>query len=152
MDPRVRARQLRQSWERLLAGRELESDAPAGAAAEVRQAIVDSWKRSLDTGLDPVDLLAPLEADRTEMRERWAEHPLGSLVHVLLNQLKDIAGESQSLIVVSDASGLLLHIEGPETLRARAAEMNFASQGTRRPAARGRSWNRCQSRERPAQH
>src|SRR5918996_158401 len=137
MDPRVRARQLRQSWERLLAGRELESDAPAGAAAEVRQAIVDSWKRSLDTGLDPVDLLAPLEADRTEMLERWAEHPLGSLVHVLLDQLKDIAGESQSLIVVSDASGLLLHIEGPETLRERAAEMNFVEGARYSEAAAG---------------
>jgi transcriptional regulator of acetoin/glycerol metabolism len=137
MDPRVRARQLRQSWERLLAGRELESDAPAGAAAEVRQAIVDSWKRSLDTGLDPVDLLAPLEADRTEMRERWAEHPLGSLVHVLLDQLEDIAGESQSLIVVSDASGLLLHIEGPEMLRVRAAEMNFVEGARYSEAAAG---------------
>jgi PAS domain S-box-containing protein len=45
--------------------------------------------------------------------------------HVLLAQLQDIARESQSLIVVSDASGLLLHIEGPDSLKARAAEMNF---------------------------
>src|SRR5919197_4303399 len=125
VDPRVRARLLRQSWERLLAARELKSEVPPAAAAEMRQAIVDSWKRSLDTGLDPVDLLAPLEADRTEIRERWAEHPLGSLEHVLLDQLKDVAGESQSLIVVSDASGLLLHIEGQDSLRVRAAEMNF---------------------------
>ena len=44
---------------------------------------------------------------------------------MLLAQLADIARESQSLIVVSDASGLLLHIEGPDSLKARAAEMNF---------------------------
>jgi transcriptional regulator of acetoin/glycerol metabolism len=103
----------------------------------MRTAIFDSWKRSLDTGLDPVDLLAPLEADRTEMAERWAEHPLGSLAHVLLDQLKDIAGESQSLIVVSDASGLLLHIEGQDSLRARAAEMNFVEGARYDEAAAG---------------
>jgi PAS domain S-box-containing protein len=137
VDPRVRARLLRQSWERLLAGRELKSERPLGAAAEVRQAIVDSWKRSLDTGLDPVDLLAPLEADQTEMRERWAEHPLGSLGHVLLDRLKDIASDCESLIVVSDASGLLLHIEGPETLRQRAAEMNFVEGARYSEAAAG---------------
>jgi PAS domain S-box-containing protein len=103
----------------------------------MRTAIFDSWKRSLDTGLDPIDLLAPLEADRTEMAERWAEHPLGSLAHVLLDQLKDIAGESQSLIVVSDASGLLLHIEGHDSLRARAAEMNFVEGARYDEAAAG---------------
>jgi PAS domain S-box-containing protein len=136
-DPRVRARRLRQSWERLLADRELNSEQPPGATAELRSAIVDSWKRSLGTGLDPVDLLAPLEADGTEMRERWAEHPLGSLAHVLLDQLKEIASESQSLIVVGDASGLLLHIEGPDALRERAAEMNFVEGARYSEAAAG---------------
>ncbi len=137
VDPRERARQLRQSWERLLAGRELKAEPTPGPAAEMRGAIVDSWKRSLDTGLDPVDLLAPLEADPPEMRERWAEHPLGSLAHVLHDQLKNIARDSQSLIVVGDASGLLLHIEGPDTLRERAAEMNFVEGAQYSEAAAG---------------
>ena len=138
VDPRERARQLRQSWERLLAGRELKAEATTpGPAAEMRGAIFDSWKRSLDTGLDPVDLLAPLEVDRTEMRERWAEHPLGSLAHVLHDRLKNIARDSQSLIVVGDASGLLLHIEGPDPLRERAAEMNFVEGARYSEAAAG---------------
>jgi hypothetical protein len=55
--------------------------------------------RSLDSGLDPVDLLAPLEVDPSEMRERWLEHPLGSLPQEPLAQLADTARESQSLIV-----------------------------------------------------
>jgi PAS domain S-box-containing protein len=125
VDSRARARQLRQSWERLLALRELKSESGPELAGGLRQPIVESWKRSLDTGLDPIDLLAPLEADPVEMQERWAEHPLGALAHVLLAQLGDIARESQSLIVVSDASGLLLHIEGPDSLKTQAAEMNF---------------------------
>ena len=71
--------------------RELKSESGPELAGGLRQPIVESWKRSLDTGLDPLDLLAPLEADPVEMRERWAEHPLGSLAHVLLAQLGDIA-------------------------------------------------------------
>src|SRR5919197_715114 len=125
VDSRARARQLRQSWERLLALRELKSESGPEVAGGLRQPIVESWKRSLDSGLDPLDLLAPLEADPGEMQERWAEHPLGSLAHVLLAQLGDITRESQSLIVVSDASGLLLHIEGPDSLKTHAAEMHF---------------------------
>jgi PAS domain S-box-containing protein len=125
VDSRARARQLRQSWERLLALRELKSECRPDTTGGLRQPIVESWKRSLDTGLDPLDLLAPLEVDPVEMQERWAEHPLGSFAHVLLAQLEEIARESQSLIVVSDASGLLLHIEGPDSLKAQAAEMNF---------------------------
>ena len=49
--------------------------------------IVESWRRSLATGLDPTDLLAPIEADESEVLERWFEHPLGSLTHVLTEQL-----------------------------------------------------------------
>jgi PAS domain S-box-containing protein len=137
VDSRAHARQLRQSWERLLALRELKSESDPELAGGLRQPIVESWKRSLDTGLDPLDLLAPLEADPVEMQERWAEHPLGSLVHVLLAQLGDIARESESLIVVSDASGLLLHIEGPDSLKTQAAEMNFVEGAQYSEAAAG---------------
>jgi len=71
------------------------------------------------------------------MQERWAEHPLGSLAHVLLAELGDVARESRSLIVVSDASGLLLHIEGPDSLKAQAAEMNFVEGARYSEAAAG---------------
>src|SRR3954452_22141823 len=137
VDSRAHARQLRQSWERLLAFRELKVESGPELAGGLRQPIVESWKRSLDTGLDPLDLLPPLEADPVEMQERWAEHPLGLLSHVLLAQLADIARESQSLIVVSDASGLLLHIEGPDSLKTQAAEMNFVEGAQYSEAAAG---------------
>src|SRR4051812_36687450 len=137
VESRAHARQLRQSWERLLGLRELRSEFGPELAGGLRQPIVESWKRSLETGLDPLDLLAPLEADPVEMQERWAEHPLGSLAHVLLAQLGDIARESESLIVVSDASGLLLHIEGPDSLKTQAAEMNFVEGAQYSEAAAG---------------
>jgi PAS domain S-box-containing protein len=138
-DSRTHARRLRQSWERLLAGRELKCELGPEASGGLRQPIVESWTRSLDSGLDPLDLLAPLEADPSEMRERWLEHPLGSLAQGLLAQLADTARESQSLLVVSDASGLLLRIEGPDSLKERAAEMNFVEGARYSEAAAGTS-------------
>ena len=137
MDPRARALELQRSWEHLLAGGELEPYIRTGSAVGMRATIIESWRRSLGTGLDPADLLAPVEADRSEARARWVEHPLGSLSHVLTEQLRTIAVDSQSLVVVSDASGLLLRIEGAEWLRERAREMNFVEGARYSEAAAG---------------
>src|SRR5919106_1125348 len=121
----ARARQIQRSWERLLAEGALGPELPPEATAGLRPAIVDSWRRSLATGLDPTDLLPSIEADPSEMRARWLEHPLGSLRHVLAEQLQLLAHESNSLVQVTDPSGLTLHLDGPEWLKARAAEMNL---------------------------
>ena len=124
-DPLSRARQLRRSWERLLAEGALDAELSPDAMAGLRPTILESWRRSLGTGLDPTELMVPIEADPSAIHERWLEHPLGSLGPVLAAQLGQVAEESQSLVVVSDASGLLLRIDGAESLKARAAEMNF---------------------------
>ena len=116
-DPLSRARELRRSWERLLADGALGLELPPGATAGLRPTIVESWRRSLATGLDPTDLLAPIEADESEVRERWFEHPLGSLTHALREQLRKVAEESRSMVVLTDASGLVLHGVGDEWLR-----------------------------------
>jgi signal transduction histidine kinase len=124
-DPLARARELRSSWERLLAEGVLDRELPPGAMAGLRPTIVESWRRSLATGLDPTELVPPVEVDESAVQERWREHPLGQLGEVLAAQLGDIARQSQSLVVVSDASGLLLHIDGAESLKEHAREMNF---------------------------
>jgi PAS domain S-box-containing protein len=121
----ARARQIQRSWERLLAEGALGPELPPEATAGLRPAIVDSWRRSLATGLDPTDLLPSIEADPSETRARWLEHPLGSFRHVLAEQLQLLAHESNSLVQVTDPSGLTLHLDGPEWLKARAAEMNL---------------------------
>src|SRR5918996_3709670 len=124
-DPLTRARELQGSWERLLAEGALGPERPPETTAGLRPAIVESWQRALATGLDPTELMVPIEADQAEARQRWLEHPLGSLEHVIAAQLRVVAEESQSLVVVTDASGLLLHIDGAEWLKERAREMNF---------------------------
>src|SRR6476660_2329540 len=116
-DPLRRARQLQKSWERLLADGALGLELPPEATAGLRPTIVESWRRSLATGLDPTDSLAPIEADESEVLERWFEHPLGSLTHVLSEELRRVAEESRSVVVVTDASGLVLHRVGEEWLK-----------------------------------
>jgi PAS domain S-box-containing protein len=91
----------------------------------VRPMIVESWRRVLATGLEPIDVLPSIEADASEIRERWLEHPLGLLRHVLVEPLQLLAEESNSVVQVTDPTGLTLFLGGPEWLKARAAEMNL---------------------------
>jgi signal transduction histidine kinase len=136
-DPLRRARQLQTSWERLLAGGLLDPELPPGATVGLRPTIVESWRRSLATGLDPTDLLAPIEADESEVLGRWFDHPLGSLTHVLTEQLRKLAEEARGMVVVTDASGLVLHRVGDERLKERAAEMNLVEGARYNEAADG---------------
>ena len=136
-DPLSRARELQRSWERLLADGALGLELPPGATAGLRPTIVQSWRRSLATGLDPTDMLAPIEADESEVLERWFEHPLGSLAQDLVEQLHKVAEESRSMVVVTDASGLILHRVGDRSLKERAAEMNLVEGARYSEAADG---------------
>jgi signal transduction histidine kinase/putative methionine-R-sulfoxide reductase with GAF domain len=121
----ARARQIQRGWDRLLGVGALGAELPPQATAGLRPAIVESWRRVLATGLDPTDLLPSIEADRSETQERWLEHPLGSLRHVLVEQLQTWAKESNSLVQVTDPSGLTLYLGGPDWLKEKAAEMNL---------------------------
>src|SRR3954451_12508091 len=121
----ARARQLQSSWESLLVGGALDPELPPRATAGMRPMIVESWRRVLATGLDPTDLLPSIEADPSETRERWLEHPLGLLRHVLVEPLQLLAEESNSIVQVTDPSGLTLFLGGPDWLKERAAEMNL---------------------------
>jgi GAF domain-containing protein len=136
-DPLRRARQLQRSWERLLADGALGPELPPGATVGLRPTIVESWRRSLATGLDPTDLLAPIEADESEVLGRWFDHPLASLTHMLTEQLRKLAEESRSIVLVTDASGLVLHRVGDDWLKERAAEMNLVEGARYSEAADG---------------
>ena len=119
--PMVRAHELRFAWERFLDGGEDDT-------ANVREAITDSWRRSQSAGVDPTGArLAPVVADEDETHDRWAGHPLGEAAPLIHDCLSAIADEQGYLIVVSDAAGLLMSIEGSAGVRLRAAaDMNFA--------------------------
>src|SRR5947209_19012171 len=92
--PGLRVRELRRGWERFLSG---------GGVNGVRSPVADSWRRSLDAGVDPAGgRLAALVADRGEARAHWKTHPLAEAAPLIRDCLASIASESEHLIVLSD--------------------------------------------------
>jgi hypothetical protein len=124
--PITRARELRRAWERFVVGQ--PGDGSSSGETSVRAPIADSWRRSAAAGVDPSGLrIAPLVADADEASARWEIHPLAEMAPLIRSCLAATADESQHLIVVSDANGVLLWVEGNATVRLRAADsMNFA--------------------------
>ena len=79
-------------------------------------------------GVDPTGgRKAPVVADEAETHERFQEHPLAGASPLIHECLSAIADEAGYLIVVCDADGMLMTIEGTAQVRLRAAgDMNFA--------------------------
>ncbi len=120
--PAQRARELREAWESFVGGSEHFS------GRFVREPIEASWRRSAAAGVDPSgQRVAPVVADSDETTARWEVHPLSLMAPLIRACLAASADESRHLIVVSDANGVLLWVEGNANVRMRAAEsMNFA--------------------------
>ena len=121
--PMVRAQELRFAWERFVERRGRREDPQL-----VRDAIADSWRRSFAAGVAPTgNRFAPVVADEEETHDLWEDHPLGRAYPLIRSCLSATAEEGGYLIVISDADGVLLSIEGSAAIRMRAAEvMNFA--------------------------
>jgi signal transduction histidine kinase len=115
----ARAREVRRAWEQFV---------EEGSLSAVRSPVADSWQRSLAAGIDPGGTrLAPVLAGADDASERWETHPLGMAAPLIRDCLAEIADESGHLIVVSDADGMLLWIEGNARVRMDAADsINFA--------------------------
>lgn len=116
--PTHRARELRRDWERFLSG---------GGVDGVRSPVAASWQRSLDAGVDPSGgHLAAVVEDRGEASAHWQAHSLAAAAPLIRDCLAFIAGECNHLIVMSDAAGTLLALEGDARVRSLAADaMNF---------------------------
>jgi hypothetical protein len=129
--PILRAQELRFAWERFVADLGHSEEYQDGDPDDVREPIVESWRRSLAAGIDPTGhQLAPVVADEDETQMLWHEHPLATTSAVIHQCLAAIAEEADHLLVVTDARGVLLSVEGSVRLRLRAADhMNF-TEGT----------------------
>jgi signal transduction histidine kinase len=114
----MRARNLRRVWDDFLADGRLEA---------VRLPIAESWQRSRAAGVDPSGSRAPtVLADRDDVAARWETHPLEAAAPLVREWLGAVADESEHVIVISDADGLLLCVEGNAKVRSAAADsMNF---------------------------
>ncbi len=129
--PSRRARELRVAWERYM--EHLGSDEER-LDAGLRTPIVDSWRRSFAAGVAPTGpRLAPVVSAEDETDARWHAHPLHAAMPVIRECVTMTAESGGYLVVITDADGTLLCIEGAPGVRMRAAaEMNFAE---------GTSWN-----------
>ncbi|HEX4733082.1 MAG TPA: GAF domain-containing protein [Thermoleophilaceae bacterium] len=117
--PALRAREVRREWERFVGAGELNG---------LRAPVVDSWRRSHEAGVVPASgsWFAPVAAERDEAFARWEAHQLHDASPLIRDCLAGIAEESDQLIVISDAAGMLLQLEGNARMRSLAADaMNF---------------------------
>jgi signal transduction histidine kinase len=116
--PSARVRELRRLWDDYLTDGRLD---------DVRGPIADSWHRSEVAGITPFHSRAPtVFADRRDVNERWASHPLGAAAPAIRHWLGPAAEERQHVIAVSGADGLLLWLHGHPRIRSAAADaMNF---------------------------
>jgi hypothetical protein len=117
--PARRAREVRRAWEAFQGG-----DCPDS----VRAPIAESWQRSSEAGVDPSRAgSAPLVADGDEAAARWEAHPLLAAAPLIKECLASIADDAAHLMVVSDADGTLLWLEGAPSVRLAASDsMNFS--------------------------
>jgi hypothetical protein len=107
-DRRGRALRLARAHDAVLSG----APPPPG----LRGVIVDSWRRCTAAGLDAQRGLAPLALGGDEAAERWAHSPLSAAEPVLHGLLEDVRSEGQQVLLVCDAEGTLLWIDGDERM------------------------------------
>jgi hypothetical protein len=93
-------------------------------SSALRPVVLDSWRRSLATGVDPDrDGAAPVAAAVADLRDH---HPLSHALPVIRRLLVEDATDSGVVVAVSAADGTLLWVEGDRAACRRAAAMNFA--------------------------
>lgn len=113
--------------ERLVAAAHDEFLRTDGARGLVRPLVAQSWRRSLDSGLDPERSSAPVDMVDGELEAWRSSHPLAEAMPVIRRLLVDDAVDTGLLVAVSDAAGRLLWVEGPGVLRSRAEQIHFVA-------------------------
>jgi hypothetical protein len=107
-DRRSRALQLARAHDAVLSG--------AAPSTELRGVIADSWRRCAAAGFDAQRGLAPLALGGDEAGERWARSPLAAAEGVLRDLLEDVRAEGEQVVLVCDAEGTLLWIDGDDRM------------------------------------
>ncbi|MET0931156.1 MAG: GAF domain-containing protein [Aeromicrobium sp.] len=115
--------------------------ATGSADPALRSLVLESWRRSMDGGLDPEQAMARIRLDDDALAAIRDAHPLAAGMPVIRRLLVDSAADAGLLVAVSDAAGQLLWVEGDAALRSLAEGMHFlpgadwseASVGTNAP-------------------
>ena len=101
------------------------SGAAPPTAAPVRSVVLDSWRRSLGSGVDPDGAAPPVDLLDDDLVAYREAHPLAAVIPVIRRLLVADAEADKMIVAVTDAAGRMLWIEGDHALRSRAAGMHF---------------------------
>jgi hypothetical protein len=104
----------RRQWARTLARAHERGLAGATAQPEVREVIGQSWRRSARAQVDPIGGIAPLVMSAAEATARWQDSPLRVAEPILRELLADIGSAGQQVVLVCDAEGTMLWIDGEQ--------------------------------------
>src|SRR6185312_5593535 len=86
--------------------------------------------RSQEAGVNPfVERVAPAVADADEVAARWEVHALSAMAPLIRQYVGEAAGDAQGIIVVTDAQGTVLWIDGDPNVRFDAAGMINLQEG-----------------------
>ncbi|HEX3873475.1 MAG TPA: GAF domain-containing protein [Solirubrobacteraceae bacterium] len=111
------ARALRGLYEAFQSGKDV--------GGRVRAVVTRSWARSADAGVNPSGHLARIMMDDREIEERWSQHPLYPVLPMLRDLLSGATSESSHMLVISDARGVLMWIEGHHRVIEATHDMHF---------------------------
>ena len=95
------------------------------AASQVRAVVAQSWARSGEAGIDPSEGRPPVVVDEDAIADRWEHHPLYAVLPVLRDLLSDATTRAGHMLVISDARGVLLWIEGHQHVMEATENMHF---------------------------
>ncbi|MCO5992242.1 GAF domain-containing protein [Actinoallomurus rhizosphaericola] len=98
----------------------LHEAAVAGPARTDRPLIRESWRRSLDAGVDPDMSAAPQVIDAARVADVRAAHPLDRHLPQLRDTLRRVADATTQLMVITDGDARVLWSEGPSDVRRHA--------------------------------
>lgn len=118
-DRRRLARALARARDAALGGGDL-------ASQPVREVIAASWARSGEAGVAPAGELAPRVLSADEAGDRWRTHPLAGGMPMLRTLLADVHDDSKQVVLVCDADGTILWIDGEPAVVDEAQGINLS--------------------------
>lgn len=94
-------------------------------ASPVRTVVLESWRRSMNSGVNPDVSEPPVDLLDDELTSYREAHPLAPIMPVVRRLLVADAVDNDLLVAVTDASGRLLWVDGSPRQRTRAETVHF---------------------------
>jgi hypothetical protein len=104
---------------------EISMDHGGAAVPDVREIVVQSWRRSLAAGVAPDAPGATTVLPEEELRQRRARSPLAPAIDTIFDTLTSLDGDARHVVAVADADANLLWVRGESRAVEQARDMHF---------------------------